>query len=146
MSQLLHDSIEKGFATRITNNEKGQECVSCKNIFSTGDKVYRINKTNGTTIQCTSLHCFREQGGKIDEYQINTVIGPKPQDLITAPSKQDADFESKVIQQYHHIHGIEEILWKNFKGAFEGENPAKLGMYMKMIDDNLKNTNTDQRF
>ena len=141
MSQTLHDSIEKGYATRIADYESGQQCVSCENLFSVGEKIYRINKTDDTIIQCTSLLCFREQGGEIDEYQINTIIGSKPQ-LTTqtksaTPTKQDVDFESKVIQQYHRIHGIEEILLKNFKVAFEGENPAKLGMYMKMIDDGM---------
>jgi len=138
MSQTLHDSIENGYAARIAEYENGQECTSCKNIFSTGEKVYRINKKDDTIIQCTSLHCFREQGGEIDEYQINTVIGPKSQDTSIVPAKQDADFESKVIEQYHRIHEIEEILLKKFKVTFEGENPSKLGMYMKMIEDNLK--------
>lgn len=145
MSQTLHDSIEKGFATRIASHENGQECTSCKNIFSTGEKVYRINKKDNTTIQCTSLHCFREQGGKIDEYQINTVIGPKPQGTSivssvassTAPITPDAEYESKVMKEFYNIHGIGEILLKNVKSVFDDEDPDKLYTYMKMIDHNI---------
>jgi len=135
MSDIIHDSIERGYATRIAEYENGQACITCNNVFSTGDKVYRINKEDGTTIQCTSMFCFKKQGGEISEYQINTVIAPKPKSTI--PTKQDVDFENKVIEQYHRIHGIEGILRRNFKDVFENDNPAKLGMYMKMIDDNI---------
>jgi hypothetical protein len=83
-----------------------------------------------TTAKVLSDTTIREVAISSDEFLKNKqqVIQPKP----------DVDFEGKVIEQYHRIHAIEKILLKNYASEFESpEQRAKLGMYMKMIDDNI---------
>lgn len=87
MTQQIHETKNVGYATRITPEEANQACLGCANKFSTGEKVYRMHKDNGTTVQCSSMKCFEKQGGKIDEYQINTIVSPKK----SIPSKDELE-------------------------------------------------------
>ena len=77
MSSQIWDTVDVGYATRILENEVNEECLGCGNKFALKEKVYMMHKKNGTTIYCTSLECFKKQGGHIDEYQITTVISRK---------------------------------------------------------------------
>ncbi len=141
LSTQITSSIDVGYATTITELEVNEACLACANRFLLHDKVYRMHKENGITIQCNSLMCFRQQGGEIDEYQTNTIIHPKKSHTVKIDSKiiepQNTSFRDRVKKKYHHIHEIERILLEEFGEAFKDE-PAKLGMYMKMIDDGLK--------
>ncbi len=139
MSTQLYDCIDTGFATRILSSEAGTTCLGCNNLFSEKDKVYMMNKKNGTTIMCSSLDCFEKQGGRIDEYQITTIVARKSKVIIPNVQPQNKDFTAKVIAQYNRINQIETILLQNYPSEFKDVSQrAKLGMYMKMIDDNIK--------
>lgn len=138
MSTQLYDCIDTGFATRILSDEAGITCLGCNNLFSEKDKVYMMNKKNGTTIMCSSLACFEKQGGSIDEYQITTIVARKPKVITSNVQPQNKDFTAQVINRYNRINQIETILLKNYPSEFEDiSQRAKLGMYMKMIDDNI---------
>lgn len=138
MSQTLHDSVEKGYATRIADYENGEECVSCKNIFSTDEKVYRINKKDDTIIQCTSLLCFREQGGEIDEYQINTIIGSKKKtDTIPEPEPKigitSSEYDKFCTDNYLRIKTFREWIKKN--DPVEAKNGQSLGLSLNQLNN-----------
>lgn len=91
MSNQIQETKNVGYATRVTSQEAGEACLGCGNKFSTHEKVYRMHKENGTTIQCSSVQCFEKQGGKIDEYQINTIIPPK-KDVTPTPGDELVQF------------------------------------------------------
>lgn len=137
MSTQLYDCIDKGFATRILPDEAGTACLGCNNLFSENDKVYMMNKKNGTTIMCSSLDCFKKQGGDIDEYQITTIVARKPK-IIKVQKQTQSTSKDKIISEYYRLHEIEDTLLQVEQNQEFSTNGSKLGMYMKMIDDNTK--------
>ena len=140
-TQIVH-CIDKGFATRILPDEAGTTCLGCNNLFSENDKVYMMNKKNGTTIMCSSLYCFKKQGGDIDDYQQTTIISRKSKvskqtQSVTQRVVSKDKIIDKIIGEYHRLHEIEDTLLEVEQNQEFSTNGSKLGMYMKMIDDNV---------
>ncbi len=127
----LWDQIDVGYATRIAKHEAGTACNNCANKFSTNEKVYRMHCKDGQIIQCTSLACFKDQGGKIDEYQINTVIAPKPADVKTVTPHNPGD--DKILEICDATYHIEKLLSEKRPNIFAGTHDSKLGMYVKIV-------------
>ena len=149
MSVQLWETINVGYVTYVLENEINQACLGCANKLTRGQKIFIMHKENGTTIMCSNQTCFEKQGGYIDEYQTNTIItrkgttrkGTTTNDKPTSIHSPDADFEDRVMIEFYRIDKIQNILLENVGKKFDG-NPAKLGMYMKMIDDGMqKNKN-----
>ncbi len=141
MKSEIIDIENKGYVTRILPDEVDEVCVGCGQKFTLEQKVFRMKKENGMIVQCSKLTCFNRQGGIIDEYQINTVISRKP--VMKPKTKQNMDFRDHVISQYDKLHNIEDILLDIEKNKEFSSNGQKLGMYMKMIDDSLKQSISD---
>lgn len=142
MSSQTWEIIGKGFATRVLHKEAGSSCVECNNIFSENEKIYMMKNSDNTYIMCSSMLCFVKQGGKIDEYQTNTIISrksieEKPQSIPAKLDgiKPDSTIKGKVVNVYHYLHEIEDTLLEEERNKEFSTNGSKLGLYIKMAEE-----------